>query len=128
MKALKTLTLVATLAVLSSGVMAGESAQFSSGGYINRTSSTALMTMAQGSKQAAFDAAFQELQTLKGSSSKELRKALSIWVTSPREADSVRLRDNAYITVDERMNASGAMEYVGKINVTYQYLERDDNH
>ncbi|MGD8171992.1 DUF3316 domain-containing protein [Vibrio sp. TRT 21S02] len=128
MNTLKKLTLVTTLAVLSTGAFASQGAQLSSGGYINRTSSTSLFTPAQESKQAAFDSAYQELQGLQASSTRDLRRALNIWVTTPREANSVRLKDNAYITVDERMNGQGEMEYVGKINVTYQYLERDDNN
>ncbi|MDF4307069.1 DUF3316 domain-containing protein, partial [Vibrio parahaemolyticus] len=40
---------------------------------------------------------------------------------------STHLKDGGFVTVQERMNEDGQLEYLGKVNVKVHYAERDNN-
>ena len=71
------------------------------------------------SKAAAYDLAFDKLETLKTASPTELNNDLGrIAFNYP---NSVELNDGAYITVAEKMNANGNTVYTGLVNVGVTY-------
>ena len=70
-------------------------------------------------KAAAYNLAFNTLKTLEADSSIELNNDLGhVAIYSPT---SVSLNDGAYITVAEKMDASGDMSYTGLVNVTVTF-------
>jgi predicted RNA-binding protein with PIN domain len=75
---------------------------------------------------AAYQQAFAELNALKSMSARELNKELNI-SNFNIASKSTHLKDSGFITVQERMNADGQLEYVGTVNVKVHYAERDSN-
>ncbi len=74
----------------------------------------------------AYQQALSELNSLKTMSARELNKELNI-LTFNVKSRSTHLKDGGSVTVQERMNEDGQLEYLGKVNVKVHYAERDNN-
>ncbi|NOH63818.1 DUF3316 domain-containing protein [Vibrio sp. RE88] len=126
MKALKTALLVTTLAITSTSVFAQPT--FNGGRYINREEMKTISVEPAATSDAAYQQALVELNALKGMSSRELDKKLNISLLSFDVANnSTHLQDGGFVTVQERMNENGQLEYLGIVNVKVNYAERDSN-
>jgi hypothetical protein len=112
MKMTKTALIASAMLILSSQVFAGDTHQ------ATRVVQTADMS----SKAAAYELALDKLQTLQADSSIELNNDLGHVTPDPR---SLSLNDRAYITVAEKMNASGEIHYTGLVNVNVTYDSLD---
>lgn len=75
----------------------------------------------------AYQLALSELNSFKSMSTNELNKELNIQTFTNTESESTHLNDGGFVTVQERMNENGQLEYLGKVNVKVHYAERDNN-
>ena len=111
MTKIKTALIASTMAILSTQAFASNTTTHQA----TRVVPTADMT----SKAAAYDLAFDKLETLKTASPTELNNDLGrIAFNYP---NSVELNDGAYITVAEKMNENGNTVYTGLVNVGVTY-------
>lgn len=124
MKAMKTALLVAAMAITSASAFANPI--FTSGNYVSREEMKTLSVEPTATSDAAYQQAFAELNVLKSMSARELNKELNI-SNFNIASKSTHLKDSGFITVQERMNADGQLEYVGTVNVKVHYAERDSN-
>ncbi|MFH4747585.1 DUF3316 domain-containing protein [Vibrio harveyi] len=124
MKAMKTALLVAAMAITSASAFANPI--FTSGNYVSREEMKTLSVEPTATSDAAYQQAFAELNGLKSMSARELNKELNI-SNFNIASKSTHLKDSGFITVQERMNADGQLEYVGTVNVKVHYAERDSN-
>ncbi|RCR65082.1 DUF3316 domain-containing protein [Vibrio harveyi] len=124
MKAMKTALLVAAMAITSASAFANPI--FTSGNYVSREEMKTLSVEPTATSDAAYQQAFAELNALKSMSARELNKELNI-SNFNIASKSTHLKDSGFITVQERMNADGQLEYVGTVNVKVHYVERDSN-
>ncbi|WP_435236686.1 DUF3316 domain-containing protein [Psychromonas sp. PT13] len=81
-----------------------------------------LQTKDVATKVAAYDLAFDQLETLQADSPSQLNRALGHMAPDSR---SLSLEDGSYITVAEKMNANGNTSYTGLVNVNYSYQVND---
>ena len=113
MKMTKTALIASAMVILSSQVFASTTTQ------TTRVVPTADMS----SKAAAYELALDKLQTLQADSPIELNNDLGhVALDFPH---SVALNDGAYITVAEKMNASGETFYTGLVNVNVTFDVQD---
>ena len=86
-----------------------------------------LVTEVVPTHEAAYQLGVNKLSVLKNSSSFQLSYLLNTPL-GDIEDGSLRLKDGAFITVEERMNADGKLGYVGQVNVSvnYEMHESDD--
>ncbi|MDA0381353.1 DUF3316 domain-containing protein [Vibrio owensii] len=124
MKALKTALLVTTMAITSASAFAQPT--FTGGKYISREEMKTISVEPTATSDAAYQQALAELNSLKGMSSHELNKELNI-VTFDVARNSTHLQDGGFVTVQERMNEQGQLEYLGTVNVKVNYAQRDSN-
>ncbi|USD43792.1 DUF3316 domain-containing protein [Vibrio sp. SCSIO 43135] len=124
MKTKTALLLTSTIALMSSNAFANT--LNSNGMYTvverNKTIHTESMT----SKDAAYQQGLTILTQLQESSPKELKRELNVF-TVGAASSQIQLKDGAYVTTQEFMNADGQVQYKGIVNVGYQYLERTGN-
>ncbi|WP_434355738.1 DUF3316 domain-containing protein [Parasalinivibrio latis] len=123
MKTLTKLVTAAVIALSSSAVMAKSLPYGSS--YTPVIESRAIQVTPADNKKDAFNRAIVQLQSLEAQSSSQLRKSLKVWSPNYIKPYSLHLKENGYVTVDERMNSNGNLEYVGVVNVRFHYLNRD---
>ena len=97
---------------------------FTGGNYTNRVSMKSISVASSATSDEAYQQALSELNDLKRMSARELNKELKILSFKPR---STHLEEGGFVTVQERMNEDGQLEYLGKVNVKVHYAERDNN-
>lgn len=124
MKVLKTALLVTTMAITSASAFAQHN--FTGGNYVDRVEMKTVSVEPTATSDAAYQFALAELQSLKNLSARELNKELNIF-SFDIASDSIHLKDGGFVTVQERMNEQGQLEYVGTVNVKVHYAQRDSN-
>ena len=89
---------------------------------------TTTMTDTYSSRDAAYQAGLNKLTSLSSASPSQLAEELDIFVTDNMKEDTIHLNNGAYVTVQERMNDNGQVEYTGVVNfdVDYEYNFDDD--
>ncbi len=125
MKTMNLLILTSAIALSSSAVFAHP--LISSNNYISKVEARTVLTTPEPSKQDAYNAGLTELNNLKSMSERELDSTLHVWAYNSGNSNT-HLGKQSYVTVQERMNQEGKMEYVGLVNVKVHYQLRDSNH
>ena len=74
----------------------------------------------------AYQRAVEKLSLLKSVSPEELTAVLNVESTTLNES-SIRLEDDSFITVHERMDADGEFSYIGVINIDISYNEYQED-
>ncbi|MBE5176478.1 DUF3316 domain-containing protein [Vibrio parahaemolyticus] len=99
---------------------------FTGGNYVSREEMKTISVTPTATSDEAYQQALSELNSLKTMSARELNKELNI-LTFNVKSRSMHLKDGGFVTVQERMNEDGQLEYLGKVNVKVHYAERDNN-
>lgn len=92
-----------------------------------RSTSDQIMTDAAPTKEAAYNKGLNKLNDLKTKTPYELEYELSVPLGSI-ESGSLEVTDSNYITVEERLSASGQKEFIGVVNVGLTYEEHDSDN
>ncbi|MGX9418969.1 DUF3316 domain-containing protein [Vibrio sp. RC27] len=108
MKTIKNALIVTTLALLSSQAFASDSFQ----------EIRVVQTADTSTKAAAYELALDKLETLQGDTAVELNRDLG---HVSAYANSVSLNSGSYITVAEKMDENGTMQYTGVVNANVTY-------
>ena len=118
---MKTLTTL----IVTSALLLGTTAASAANLYQDPTS---VKTEAFNSRDAAYQAGINKLSALENASPRQLSREVDLFVTDNMRANSVKLEDGAYVTIEERMSANGELEYVGVVNIDidYEYSHDDD--
>jgi hypothetical protein len=124
MNAIKTTLFVTVMIMTSASAFAQP--LFTGGNYVSRESMKTISVASMTTSDEAYQQALSELNVLKAMSAQELNKELQI-LTFNVESRSTHLEEGAFVTVQERMNENGQLEYLGKVNVKVHYAERDNN-
>ena len=119
---MKTLTTLIATSVLLFGATAANANNL----YKDPTSVT---TESFNSRTQAYQAGINKLSSLKAATPDQLSDEIDLFVTGNMKKDTIHLKDGAFVTVQERMNGNGQLEYVGVVNidVDYQYDFNDEN-
>ncbi|MBV7299762.1 DUF3316 domain-containing protein [Enterovibrio paralichthyis] len=125
---MKTLThIAATAAIVLASTTAIAEPLNSTAKFTSITETRSIEMPAAENKQDAYDWAYVQLQNLQSQTPEQLKKSLKVWSPSNIKSNSLHLKDQGFVTVEERMNNDGDLEYVGIANVRYHYLNREDN-
>ncbi|GMM88821.1 DUF3316 domain-containing protein [Vibrio sp. D420a] len=100
----------------------------SSGNYVSRVDHKTVSIDAVSSKQRAYMLGAKKLSEFEGMSGRELSTTLIPVTTNGSRRNSTHLKDGGYVTVQERLNSQGQLEYVAKIHINVHYQERDSNN
>jgi hypothetical protein len=84
-------------------------------------------TDAVGSKQEAYTLGAEKLLEFEGMSGRDLNADLVPIRSYVIGRDKTHLKDGGYVTVQERLNHQGQLEYVAKVHFDVHYQERDSN-
>lgn len=87
------------------------------------TGTDVLVTEAAESRQEAFQIGLDRIDELKSITPREL----SYEIHAPTNINrySLHVKDGCYVTVEERMNEDGALDYVGLVNINYGYVSQN---
>ncbi|MCG9612134.1 DUF3316 domain-containing protein [Vibrio harveyi] len=96
------------------------------GNYLSQLDSKTVSVAPTATSDEAYQLGLSELQRLKTMSAQELNSKLGI-LTFNTYSKNTHLENTGFVTVQERMNENGELEYVGKVNVKVHYVERDNN-
>lgn len=124
MKSIKTALFVTVMTMTS--VSAFAQPLTVSGNYLNREEMKTISVAPKATSGEAYQQAFEELNSLKLMSANQLNKELNM-MTFDIKPRSTHLKDGGFVTVQERMNEDGRLEYLGKVNVKVHYAERDSD-
>ncbi|HHC6452189.1 TPA: DUF3316 domain-containing protein [Vibrio parahaemolyticus] len=124
MNAIKTALFVTVMAMTSASAFTQP--LFTGGNYVSREEMKTISVTPMATSDEAYQQALSELNSLKTMSARELNKELNI-LTFNVKSRSTHLKDGGFVTVQERMNEDGQLEYLGKVNVKVHYAERDNN-
>ncbi|EHR6780292.1 DUF3316 domain-containing protein [Vibrio parahaemolyticus] len=124
MNAIKTALFVTVMAMTSASAFSQP--LFTGGNYVSREEMKTISVTPMATSDEAYQQALSELNSLKTMSARELNKELNI-LTFNVKSRSTHLKDGGFVTVQERMNEDGQLEYLGKVNVKVHYAERDNN-
>lgn len=125
MNSLKTILIVISFSLIGTPAFANQLNSF--GNYISRTDAKTLQVAPTKTKQHAYEAALSKLNALEDTSSIDLNKELKVWSINV-QPHKTHLKEGGYVTVQERMNNNGEIEYVGLVNVKVHYIERNSNN
>ncbi|MFH0267276.1 DUF3316 domain-containing protein [Vibrio rumoiensis] len=101
---------------------------YSGGNYISRVDHQTVSTDAVGSKQEAYTLGAEKLLEFEGMSGRDLNADLVFIRSYGIGRDKTHLEDGGYVTVQERLNTQGQLEYVAKVHLHVHYTERDSNN
>ena len=121
MKTVQSIVVAASILLVSAGAVA-DSLNAASG--TARSESNTLVLSAAQTKQAAYKMGLNRLAQLKTSSPQQLSQVLKVHSSNPDGTTLHLNSDSSYVTVQERMDASGNVSYVGIVNVSFQYSEK----
>jgi hypothetical protein len=124
MNTIKTALFVTVMTMTSASALAQP--LYAAGNYVSREEMKTIYVAPTSSSDEAYQQALSELNTLKSLPASELNKELNI-LTFNVKSRSTHLKDGGFVTVQERMNENGQLEYQGKVNVKVHYVERRDN-
>lgn len=116
MKTLATIVVTSALLVSAAAANAGE---------FERSETNTITTETTSSRAQAYQLGVSKLSALKAASPRQLTNEIRVYTPDIVE-ETVRLEDDAYITVQERMDANGKLGYVGLVNIELRYTEIDD--
>ena len=85
-----------------------------------------VLTPVAPTKAAAYELGVNKLTSLNNSSPAQLSRSLNT-PFGDIEADSLRIKDGGYVTVEERADANGRIGYVGQVNVGVEYEMHDSD-
>ncbi|EMB49790.1 acyl-CoA synthetase [Vibrio mimicus] len=124
MKSIKTALIATVIAMTSASALAQP--LFVGGNYVNREEIKTISVPPTSTSNEAYKQALAELSSLKLMTSKDLLKELNIWDFDVASR-SVHLKEGGFVTVQERMNTDGQLEYMGKVSIKVHYATRDNN-
>lgn len=124
MNVLKAALFATSMTLISASALAQP--YFVGGNYVSREQVKVISVAPASSSEAAYQNALSELSSLIAMPASDLYKELRI---QKYDVDSrtTHIKDGGYVTVQERMNEDGQIEFLGNVNVTVHYAERDDN-
>lgn len=125
MNSIKTTLFVTLMTMTSASAFAQP--LFSGGNYVSRESMKTISVASMTTSDEAYQQAMSELNTLKTMSVQELNKELNI-LTFNVKSRSTHLEEGGFVTVQERMNENGQLEYLGRVNVKVHYYAQRDNN
>ncbi|CAH8206307.1 DUF3316 domain-containing protein [Vibrio aestuarianus] len=125
MNTIKTALVVSIMAMTTVPVFA-QSLNIIGGNYISREDMKTVSVAPTSTSDEAYQLALSELHHLKTMSAQELNDELRI-LTFSVNSKRTHLENVGFVTVQERMNENGELEYVGTVNVKVHYVERDNN-
>ncbi|EJG0322458.1 DUF3316 domain-containing protein [Vibrio parahaemolyticus] len=99
---------------------------YNGGNYISRVDSKTVSVALATTSDEAYQLGLSELHRLKTMSAQELNNEFRI-LTFNTYSKSTHLENLGFVTVQERMNVNGELEYVGKVNIKVHYMVRDSN-
>lgn len=110
---------LASTAVMAQPIVAG-------GNYVSKVSHQTVTTQAMDSKQGAYELGLEQLKSIESLSGNELNSqfVLTNYGTNSRKT---HLKEGSYVTVQERLNDVGQVEYVAQVHFNLHYLDRDSN-
>ncbi|WP_158278819.1 DUF3316 domain-containing protein [Leucothrix arctica] len=117
---MKTLTSLVAASVLLIGASAAQAYDFE-----QQTKDT-LTTETASSRADAYQLGLNKLTQLQSASPRQLFNELDIF-SLDADKSSTRIKDGAYVTVQERTAANGKLGYVGLVNVDVSYNEDRDS-
>jgi hypothetical protein len=120
MKTFQSIILVALIAFVSVNVTAGP-LKVSSDELVQSNANTMVIRSAP-TKQAAYQLGQSKLMQLNGMSSQKLSNVLQVSSLNLK-GDTLHLKDGGYVTVEERMSASGKTTFVSLVHVDSHYLD-----
>lgn len=112
MRNLNTIIIATLMTLTTTTVTAGEISR--NGGVVEMNTTKVFETNAVSSKNSAYQLGFNQLKTILNS-------------MQSNDANSAHLKGKAYVTVSERMNVSGQIEYIGRAVVPLHYQENDSD-
>lgn len=113
------------MVILSANAFAGTALY---GNYSQYHESKVIKTQPVESKSSAYSLALEKSEQLKSESGSELSTEFRLLLDTSKEKNSVTLEENAYITVQESMNAQGDIVYTGMLNVNYSYSQANQSN
>lgn len=115
---------IGSLALASAAAMAQPIV--SGGNYVSRVSHQTVTTQATGSKQASYELGLEQLKSIESLPGNELN---SQFVLTNYDSNSrkTHIKEGSYVTVQERLNDVGQVEYVAQVHFNVHYLDRDSN-
>ena len=123
MKTVKSIVLATSIILLS---VSGVASASPTSGINSKSSFSSIELNGASTKQAAFQIGTKKLAQLRDLSSNEL--GLALRVHGDIQGNTVHMNNGTYVTVEERMDSSGNMNFVSMVNVGYHYLKpHDDN-
>ncbi|SVD82373.1 uncharacterized protein METZ01_LOCUS435227 [marine metagenome] len=125
MNTIKTALVVSLMALTTVPVFA-QPLNIIGGNYISREDMKTVSVAPTSTSDEAYQLALSELHHLKTMSAQELNDELRV-LTFSVNSKRTHLENAGFVTVQERMNENGELEYVGKVNVKVHYVERDNN-
>ncbi|MGB5444792.1 MAG: DUF3316 domain-containing protein [Psychromonas sp.] len=120
MKTIKNTLLASAMVIFSATAFAGPVVY---GDYSVHSTNKTIKTAPAESKEAAYKLGLEKLNQLKAESGDELNNEFALQLGSFKEKNSVTLKDNANITLQEVMNEQGQIVYTGLVNITYSYSQ-----
>lgn len=124
MNVLKAALFATSMTLISASALAQP--YFVGGNYASREQAKTISVAPASTSDAAYQNAIAELSSLKAMSADELYQALRIQKYGV-DSKTTHIKDGGYVTVSERMNEDGQIEFLGNVNVTVHYAERDAN-
>ncbi len=88
-----------------------------------RNKSKVIEVLVSDSKQEAYQAALQKLNTLVKSEPRSLSNDLHLAGSNDIDLATLHLKAGNYVTVSERMKLDGNIQYIGLVHVNFHYLE-----
>ncbi|MEH0675398.1 DUF3316 domain-containing protein [Vibrio scophthalmi] len=120
-------TLLAGSIILTSAASIAQPLQ-TGGNYISRVDHKTVSIDAVSSKQQAYTLGVEKLTEFEGMSGRELSTALVPVRAYGSARNTTHLKDGGYVTVQERLNNQGKLEYVAQVHLNVHYQERDSNN
>ncbi|EDL52866.1 DUF3316 domain-containing protein [Vibrio sp. SCSIO 43140] len=119
-------TLLTSFIILTSAATFAQ--PLSSGGnYVSRVVHRTVSIDAVSSKQQAYTLGAEKLSEFKGMSGPDF-SALVPFISYGGARNKTHLEDEGYVTVQERLNNQGQIEYVAKVHLNVHYQGRDSNN
>jgi site-specific DNA-cytosine methylase len=123
---LKKIALTGSILLASAASVA---APMSSGGnYVSRVNHKVVSIDAASSKQQAYELGAEKLAEFERMTGQELSSELVSGRIYGSARNSTHLKEHGYVTVQERLNNQGQLEYVAQVHMSVHYQERDSNN
>ncbi|RVU80670.1 DUF3316 domain-containing protein, partial [Leucothrix sargassi] len=106
--------LIATSVLLISATAANANS------FFEETSSKTITTGFADSRDAAYQSGIDKLSALKSVSPYQLSEEVGLFESDIQE-DTVKVSEQSFVSVQERMNADGKLGYVGVVNIGINY-------